>query len=249
MIVLQILKVIGIILLVLLLLILFLLAVILFVPIHYRVFGDYDDKDKRYSVRTRIDWILRIIRVKFDMDKEGKEKEVRVFFFKVYPKPEKASGVLGERKAPEGTFDEEGEEEGESRFSKLKYKISSLYVKIKRIVYMLNDERDQEAVRELVFRVVKLLKHMRPRKFKGDLKLGLDDPAATGEALGLIYSFYPVYTRHLHIEPYFDRRVIEADLFLKGYVQLFFVLWAAAKVYFNKDIRRLYSQIQRVRNE
>ncbi|MBQ4482946.1 MAG: DUF2953 domain-containing protein [Lachnospiraceae bacterium] len=253
MIFLEILKVIGIILLILLALILFILLVVLFVPIRYRADGNYENEGNKYVIHAKANWILHIIRIRFDLNKEGSDKEVKVLFFKVYPKPEEASGVLGERKAPEDfSDDDEDGEEGESGgsvLSKIKYKISVLYVKIKRIVYMLNDERDHEAVRELIFRVVRLLKHIRPRKLESNLKLGLDDPASTGEALGLIYSFYPVYTKHLKVEPYFDRKIIEADLFLKGYIQLFFVLWAAGKIYFNKDIRRLYRQIQRIRGE
>lgn len=247
-----ILKIIGIILLILLILILFILTVVLFVPIRYRADGSYENEGNKYVIHAKANWILHIIRVRFDLCREGQDKEVKVLFFKVYPKPEEASGVLGERKAPEdfSEDDDDDEDEGESSgsfISKIKYKISSLYVKIKRIVYMLNDERDHEAVRELIFRVARLLRHIRPRKLESNLKLGLDDPAATGEALGLIYSFYPVYTKHLRVEPYFDRRIIEADLFMKGYIQLFFVLWAAGKVYFNKDIRRLYRQIQRIK--
>ena len=236
MILLQILKVTGIILLVILALILFILAVILFVPIHYRADADYADKDNVYNVHAKVNWILHIIRFHFDMNPRHRDSEARILFFKVYPSPEESSGTLGERKAP-----------SDSPLAKLKYKISELYVKIKRIIYMLNDERDQKAVRELLLRVKKLLWHIRPRKLKMNLRLGMDDPATTGEITGIIYSFYPVYTRHLDFRPDFDEKVIEADAYMKGYVQLIFVLIAVARVYFDKDIRRLYRQIQKLK--
>ncbi len=170
------------------------------------------------------------------MDKDHRDTEAKVLFIKVYPKPEESSGTLGERKAP-----------SDSPIAKIKYKISELYVKIKRIIYMLNDERDQKAVRELLLRVKKLLWHIRPRKLNMNLKLGMDDPASTGEITGIIYSFYPVYTKHLHFQPDFDEKVIEADATLKGYVQLIFVLIAFVRIYFDKDIRRLYNQIQKLK--
>ena len=236
MIALQILKITGIVLLCILALILLLLAVILFVPIHYKAEGEYKDRDNAYLVSARAHWILHIIRVNFDMDKEKKDTVAKVLFFKVYPKPEEGSGTLGERKGPVS-----------SRIEKIKYKISALYVKIKRIIYMINDERDQRAVRELLLRTKKLLWHIRPRKLDVNLLLGMDDPAATGEITGLIYSFYPVYTRHLHYTPDFDRKVIEADGRTKGHIQLIFVLIALARVYFDKDIRRLYNQIQKLK--
>lgn len=236
MIALQILKIIGIILLSILALILLLLAIILFAPIHYRAEADYNDKDNDYNVHAKIHWILRIIRVNFDMDKEKRDTAAKILFFKVYPRPEKEADTLGERKAPE-----------DSPINKIKYKISSLYVKIKRILYMINDERDQKAVQELLLRVKKLLWHIRPRKLDINLLLGMDDPATTGEITGMIYSFYPVYTKHLHFTPEFDRKVIDADSSTKGYIQLIFVLIAFVRVYFDKDIRRLYRQIQKLK--
>lgn len=236
MIALQILKIIGIVLLCILALVLFLVSVILFVPIHYKAVADYTDTDNVYNVKAKANWILHIIRVNFDMDKNNRDTAAHVLFFKIYPKPEEASGVLGERKGPVS-----------SRINKIKYKLSKLYVKIKRIIYMINDERDQRAVQELLLRIKKLLWHIRPRKFDVNLLLGMDDPASTGEITGMIYSFYPVYTRHLHYTPDFDNKVVKADGTAKGHIQLIFVLIAVARVYFDKDIRRLYNQIQKIK--
>ena len=236
MIALQILKITGIVLLCILALVLLILAIILFVPIHYRAVADYNDSDSAYNVNARVHWILHIVRVNFDMDKQKRDTEAKVLFFKVYPKPEETSGTLGERMGPVS-----------SRLENIKYKLSALYVKIKRIIYMINDERDQKAVRELLLRTKKLLWHIRPRKLDINLLLGMGDPSSTGEITGLIYSFYPVYTKHLHYTPDFDRKVIEADGSTKGHIQLIFVLIACARVYFDKDIRRLYNQIQKLK--
>ncbi len=235
MIILQILKITGIVLLCILALILILIAVILFVPIHYKARADYSDKDNDYNIHAKAHWILHIIRFNYDMDKNSKDMTGKVLFFKIYPKEENRSGTLGQRKGPAKAI------------AKIKYKISKLYVKIKRIICMINDERDQKAAKELLLRVKRLLWHIRPRKLDMNLRLGMDDPCSTGEITGYIYSLYPLYTKHLHYVPDFDNKVIEADAFLKGYIQLVFVLYAAAKVYFDKDIRRLYEQIQKVK--
>ncbi len=237
MIVLQILKITGIVLLILLGIILLLLLVILLVPIHYRADIEYTDRDKRYNVLVRAHWILHIIRVRFVKDPDRTDTEARVLFFKVYPKKEK-SGTLGERKAPE-----------ESVFRKIKYKITELYVKIKRIIYMINDERDQAAVRELLLRTKKLLWHIRPRKTDIRVDLGMDDPAATGEALGIIYALYPLYRDKIHVTPDFDEKTLDAVALFKGHIILLVVLIALLKVYFDKDIRRLYRQIQKLREK
>ncbi|MCR5774369.1 MAG: DUF2953 domain-containing protein [Lachnospiraceae bacterium] len=238
MIALQILKIIGIILLIILGIVLFLLLVILFVPIHYNADADYTDTDNKYNVHAKANWILHIIRFNYDRNNDSDDMAAKVLWIKVYPSAKDEAGVLGERKEPVS-----------ERFEKIKYKITSLYVKIKRIIYMINDERDQRAVQELLLRLKKLLWHIRPRKLNANLDLGLGNPASTGEIVGIIYSFYPVYTDHLHLNPDFDQKVIKGDAFLKGHVQLIFVLIALARVYFDKDIRRLYRQLQKINEE
>ena len=248
---LSILKVIGIILLIILALIVLLLLLILFYPIGYKTQGNYKDGDMH--VTAKAGWIFHIIRALFTLDNKDIDYSVKILFFKVYPPKDKAedSGVLGERKPPVSDDEEEP-----SSFSKIKCKISELYdkinriyKKIKHIMFMAKDERDQEAVRELCRRVFGLIKRILPRKKSIYLKLGMDDPSQTGEIAGLIYSLSPIYRGDLRFVPVFDEKVIEGDLFFKGHIQLIFVLIAAARIYFNKDIRRLYRQIQKVRTE
>ena len=242
MIVLQILKIIGIVLLVALCLILFLIAVILFVPIFYKADGSYTDSENAMHLKAHASWILHIIRFVFTLDGSDRDYTLKVLFFEVYPG----------RSFKSSTDDAPEDDEGWTR--KIKYKIISLYDKIRQVIkkirqilFVLNDERDQEAVRELLFRIKILLKHILPRKGLLRLHIGLGDPASTGQVTGIIYSLYPVYTTHLLLEPDFDEKVTDADLNLKGHIQLIFVLIAAVRIYFNKDIRRLYGHIQQIR--
>ena len=237
MIVLQVLKITGIVLLAILCLILLLLLITLFTPIHYKGCGEVNAESKTFSANARASWLCRIIRVYFDTENEKTDYRVKLLWFRIYPKPEKTA-VLGERKSPASD---------DPAISKIKYKISGLYDKIRRIDYILHDERDQAAMRELLLRVKKVLWHIRPRKLDANLKLGMDDPASTGEITGIIYSFYPVYTKHLHLEPDFDNKILEGDLKLKGHVQLIFILIAAVRIFFDRDIRRLYRQLQKIR--
>ena len=254
MIVLQILKVIGIVLLVILCLILFLIAVILFVPIFYKADGSYTDKENDMHLNARASWILHIIRFVFKLDGREQDYALKVLFFEVYPgKSFKSSLDDNTDDDPDDDTDDDSEDD-EGLIGKIKYKITSLYdrirqviKKIRQILFVLNDERDQETVRELLFRVKVLLKHILPRKGLLRLHIGLGDPASTGQVTGIIYTLYPIYTTHLLLEPDFDEKVTDADLSLKGHIQLIFVVIAAVRIYFNKDIRRLYRQIQQIR--
>ncbi len=241
MIALQILKIIGIVILVILCVILFLLAVILFVPIFYTADGRYSDKEGNVHAGAHASWILHIFRFVFSMDGSDTAYSLKALWFEIYPGNSFKSSV------------DENADDDPGPFDKIKYKITSLYDKIKQIsekirqiLFILNDERDQEAVKELLFRVRILLKHVLPRKGLLRLHLGMKSPAETGQTIGMIYTLYPVYTDHLLLEPDFDEKVIDADLDMRGHVQLIFVLIAALRIFFNKDIRRLYRHIQKI---
>ncbi|MCR5747517.1 MAG: hypothetical protein K6G03_07395 [Lachnospiraceae bacterium] len=242
MILLQILKIIGIVLLVIILLILFLIAVILFVPIHYNFSGSYNEEEGAEAA-ANANWILHIFRFVYNLSGDKSDYSLKALCFEIYP---------GKTYQNEGDPGKEDEDEN-SIFTKIKYKITSLYVrirqvikKIRQILFILNDERDQDAVRELFFRVGILLKHVLPRKGLLRLHIGFLYPSRTGYITGLIYSLYPIYTNHLLLQPDFDGQALDADLNMKGHVQLIFVLIAAVRIYFNKDIRRLYNHIQQV---
>ncbi len=265
MIALQILKVIGIILLVILCVVLVLLLIVLLAPIHYRVDGSYSDSQKGETedaskegeekaedgsengpidnlvVTARGHWIIHIFRFFYDLKGTESGYGVKFLWKEIYPGKSFATAE---------------DDDEMSHFGKIKYKIVRVYDRIKqlvrkmkRILFILNDERDQEAVRELLFRVRVLLKHIIPRKGRLRVHFGMADPADTGQTLGMIYSLYPIYEEKLLLEPDFDEQVIDADIWMKGHVQLIFVVIAAARIYFNKDIRRLYRQIQRIRTE
>lgn len=84
-----------------------------------------------------------------------------------------------------------------------------------------------------------VLAHIRPRKFQADLVIGMDDPAATGKILSYYGILYPIVGNHVTITGDFERKRIEGVVYMKGRVRLFTLLTAAARIYFNKDIRKL----------
>lgn len=79
----------------------------------------------------------------------------------------------------------------------------------------------------LVFgEVARVFKYIAPRKLKGTLKFGMEDPFLTGELLAAAGIFYPLYGEHLTIEPYFDQKILEGDLYFSGKIRGSFLwLW------------------------
>lgn len=92
--------------------------------------------------------------------------------------------------------------------------------------------------------LVKILKHIAPKKGSGKIEFGFEDPATTGEVLGIISMFYAFYGNHIVIIPNFENiNMFEADFYIKGRIRVFFLLKCAWIVFFDKDIRQLYETL------
>lgn len=81
--------------------------------------------------------------------------------------------------------------------------------------------------------------NIRPKKLSVWLHFGADDPYTTGQVLALHGMFYPWIYPYVTIEPEFDRKIAEGRFDCKGRVTIFVLILAAAKIYFDKDIRFL----------
>lgn len=113
------------------------------------------------------------------------------------------------------------------------------YDKIKRYVDILKSERFQRAFSLAKDSIFKILKSLLPRKWKIEATLGFEDPSTLGTILGLNGMFYPVLHKHLVIHDIWDRQVIDVKGSFKGRITLGRLAFIAARVYFNKDVRKI----------
>lgn len=90
----------------------------------------------------------------------------------------------------------------------------------------------------------KIVLHVRPRKVKGYLKFGTEDPFLTGEILAAAGIFYPLYGENFTVEPYFDQNILEGSVFIRGRVYgIVFVLFAW-KLFRDSDIRYMVKRFK-----
>lgn len=87
--------------------------------------------------------------------------------------------------------------------------------------------------------IMKILKHILPRKMKGSLEFGLADPAATGYVTALCSLAYARYGDSLEITPVFDEQVLKARVEGKGRIFLGVLLFWSARILMNKNFRDL----------
>lgn len=135
---------------------------------------------------------------------------------------------------------------------KLKYTIQTIYDKIKNIIE--NFRYYWKIIRSDLFRntwkkcsaqAISLIKRIVPYKIDGYLKIGMDDPATTGQILAYYGMLYPWIGDNIQVVPDFEQVVLEGNLLLKGKITLYRILKTAWIIYFNKDLRKLIHLLKR----
>lgn len=135
---------------------------------------------------------------------------------------------------------------------KIRYTISQICDKIKHIVNniqyyteIIKSETFSRAWKVCSGQALSLLKHILPGKVEGSLHIGMGDPAGTGQILALYGMLYPFIGNHIDIQPDFEQKIIEGELFIKGRITVFKALKTAWIIYFNRDLRRLIKLFKR----
>ncbi len=147
-------------------------------------------------------------------------------------------------------------------FQKVKLFFQKLFEKVRNIKYtILNMKEKLENLKETVYwykevlereeskraitkgkqQLLKFLNHVKPKKVKGNVLFGFEDPGTTGEVLGFISMFYPLFGNHITVTPDFQRTIFQGEFYMKGRIRAFNLLRFGWSIFFNKDIKNLYN--------
>lgn len=128
-------------------------------------------------------------------------------------------------------------------FGKIRDVIKGLLSKAKEAEYYIdalsNDTLNRQAIAFIIQKGKSLLKSIRPRKLKGFIDYGADDPADTGMVLAAAAIAYPLYSPGLKLNPDFENSVLAFDVSLKGRIYIFVPVKTFIALYFNKKVKRL----------
>lgn len=133
-----------------------------------------------------------------------------------------------------------------SKIKGISEKLNGLKKKKSGYTKLYNNVRTKEAVRIVKKQLIRLLKHLKPTKLKGRLLYGAGDPADTGKQLGYMSVLFPLYYDRIDITPDFEEKVLEGDLFIKGRIRLWTVVWCALKIIINKNCRITYKRFKKI---
>lgn len=124
-------------------------------------------------------------------------------------------------------------------YDKIVRTLMDLGRKIDKICAQIVSEENRETVLFVLAQIKELLFHIRPRKHGIYLKLGMKDPALTGQIMGAYSVFNSVFGMNFILEPVFDYEVIETRGYVKGHIRVISLLIIAIRLYRNKVIRKL----------
>lgn len=139
-----------------------------------------------------------------------------------------------------------------AKIQKCIYTIRTICDKIKKIAENISYYRDVLTANEnrlfyrrVMNRLMKVLKSIRPRVLKADLRLGTGSPDTTGYLCGVYGMLLPVLGKHVAMTPDFEEAVYEGTFLAKGRITLFTILLQAGKIFFDKQLRVFLKELKR----
>lgn len=131
------------------------------------------------------------------------------------------------------------------KYDKFSGKINDFNKKVKYLSGNIEDQRNKNAVSCLFEELKRLIKYYKPRKLKGFVHFGFDDPALTGKILMYAGILYPYLPRDILIDPGFEDEDKYGNVYLKGHIRLNHLAASFIRVILNKDVRRLWKIIKK----
>lgn len=101
------------------------------------------------------------------------------------------------------------------------------------------DERNREIVALAYNQLKKVLNNIKPKKIKGTVTFGSEDPYLMGEIMSIYGILFSVFHDKIQLVAVYDKDIIEANIKIKGHITAVVLIWALVKIYFNKDFKRL----------
>lgn len=86
------------------------------------------------------------------------------------------------------------------------------------------------------------LKHILPRKVRGYIHYGFDEPYKTGQITGYLSLMPFMYQKHLLVQPDFYNKIIEANLQLKGKIRIGYLI----RIALNINVWRTLKALKRI---
>lgn len=145
-----------------------------------------------------------------------------------------------------------GDSGGRGPLEKLQYTFRNICDKIREIreniayyreILLCDDTKG--LLNHAFLRIGKILKSIRPRKFKADVRFGTGSPDTTGYAFAVYGILCPYLGKEVLLVPDFEQAVLEGELCAAGHITVFRLLWNGLMVALDKRLWELISKLKR----
>lgn len=96
----------------------------------------------------------------------------------------------------------------------------------------------REALLHAKKEVLYFLKKAAPKKVTGTVRFGFDDPALTGETLGILGMIYGKLPKDLSVQPDFEQEILRGDVRMKGSFQAVTAAGIALRLFRDQNLRK-----------
>ena len=122
---------------------------------------------------------------------------------------------------------------------KLIYKNISFYIKL-----LLHDDT-QALLSTFKKQLVKIFKQLTPKTGKANVTLGMDSPDVTAYIYGAYSLLFLKKANRYVLTPDFEKKIIEGDMQIKGWFNLFGIVICALPIVFSKKLRLTKARIEK----
>ena len=123
--------------------------------------------------------------------------------------------------------------------------VRSLCERTQKLKEFLQDERTRAAIQLIWKNLRRLLRQIWPRKITGYVHFGLENPAATGQLLGLLGVTCPIHKNKISVFPDFEKEIFEGELYAKGRIYGVVLAAIAWELYRNRDLRTVIQKMRK----
>ena len=129
--------------------------------------------------------------------------------------------------------------------SKLLTRINNLEHKRQSVLAFIENEENQKSFRLIKRQLMRVLRHIFPRKLSGQVTFGVEDPYLMGQILSVAAFLYPVYGKKIDLTPVMDANALDGELSFRGRVQIGVLALMALRIWMDKNVR---TQVYKYRN-
>ena len=136
-----------------------------------------------------------------------------------------------------------------SFIDKIRKSINRVNEIINKVRAFIKDEINKDSFLNIFGGIGQILKHVKPRKLVIRIELGMEDPAITGMALGLLSILIGLHGEHVTITPNFNDRVFKANLLAIGRLRTVKLLIIGLRLAIYKNNKQLLNNIKAFKEE